>query len=110
MRFEQGKSGNPQGRPKGAKGQASQTVKEAIAEALASRADEIAEKLDSISSPIKWLEVYAKFAAFIIPKNEKVEVTDGIEDLTSEERTEQIMSLSQRFFEAEGYKLVKIEP
>jgi Family of unknown function (DUF5681) len=105
MPFEQGNSGNPQGRPKGAKGQASQTVKEAIAEALASRADEITEKLDSISSPTKWLEVYAKFAAFIIPKNEKVEVSDPLDSLSSEEIKARIDELHAKM----GVKLVPID-
>jgi hypothetical protein len=68
MRFEKGRSGNPQGRPKGAKGNIPQTVKGAISEALESRAAQIANKLDAVNDPVKWLELYAKFAVFSFPK------------------------------------------
>ncbi|MBP6721872.1 MAG: hypothetical protein KA239_06100 [Bacteroidia bacterium] len=54
-----GRIGKPQGRPKGAKGKTPLSIKEAISEALESRADQIATKLDAVTDPVKWLELYA---------------------------------------------------
>lgn len=105
MPFESGKSGNPQGRPKGAKGNIPQTVKEAISEALESRADQIAKKLDAVTDPVKWLELYAKFAVFIIPKNSKVETVGEFDDWTSEELEAEI----KRIHTEAGMKLVPID-
>jgi len=97
MPFESGKSGNPQGRPKGAKGQVPLTVKEAISEALESRADQIATKLDAVTDPVKWLELYAKFAVFIIPKNSKVETTDQYSEMSDAELEEKIRAFQSEF-------------
>ncbi|MEY3444540.1 MAG: hypothetical protein RLZZ519_2821 [Bacteroidota bacterium] len=106
MPFEVGKSGNPQGRPKGAKGNIPQTVKGAISEALESRADQIAAKLDAVTDPVKWLELYAKFAVFIIPKNVKVETElSPYEGMSNEELEAEI----QKIHTEAGMKLVPID-
>jgi hypothetical protein len=106
MPFEQGKSGNPQGRPKGAKGQVPMSIKEAISEALESRADQIAEKLDKVTDPVKWLELYAKFAVFIVPKNVRIEEPhDPRADMSEEELRAEI----DRFYAEYGLKLVDID-
>jgi hypothetical protein len=105
MGFEVGKSGNPQGRPKGAKGQTPATVKAAIAEALESRSNEIAAKLDAVTDPAKWLELYAKFAVFIIPKNSKVEESNPYESMTKEELEARMNELHAKM----GVKMVPID-
>lgn len=95
MPFEKGISGNPKGRPTGAKGKVSQAVKLAISETLESRSSQIAKKLDAITDPVKWLECYAKFAVFIIPKHEKLEIANGYEDLTDAELEAEIERTNQ---------------
>jgi len=74
MGFEKGKSGNANGRPKGAKGKISQTVKDSIQDALECRVNEIGQKLDQIKDPHQWISAYAKLAAFILPRREHIEV------------------------------------
>lgn len=105
MRFEQGTSGNPQGRPKGAKGKTPLSIKEAISEALESRSNQIAAKLDAVTDPVKWIELYAKLAVFIIPKNSKVEEIDPIHSMSSEEIDARIDELHAKM----GVKMVPID-
>ena len=68
MPFQQGQSGNPQGRPKGAKGKITSTVKESIEQALTNREEDLGMMLDRIKDPYQWIAAYTKLAAFVVPK------------------------------------------
>lgn len=94
MRFQKGQSGNPAGRKKGSKNIAGRTVKAAINDALQNRSDQIADKLDAIKDPVKWLECFAKLASFIIAKEESIEIVDRVNELTDEQLMERVKQLT----------------
>ena len=68
MKFVEGQSGNPKGRPKGAKGKISQSLKDIIQKATESYTpDAIIEDLNNLS-PHHRLQVYCKLVQLILPR------------------------------------------
>lgn len=96
MPFQPGQSGNPQGRPQGAKGSMQAEIRNAISATLADRSDRIAEMLDKVSDPVKWLEIYVKLAGMVIPKESKVEIHNPYEDWTDEELAAEVEKLNSQ--------------
>lgn len=68
MPYEEGTSGNPTGRPKGAANKATAAARETIAAALAgANADKLAAALDTLTGK-DYIDAYAKLAEFVTPK------------------------------------------
>ena len=75
MGFRQGKSGNPNGRPRGARGRVPQAVKSWLAEIIAGRRGQIEADLDSLQ-PLERLRMLELFMRYVIPKaKQEVDIT-----------------------------------
>jgi hypothetical protein len=75
--FQQGQSGNPNGRPKGSINDVSKKVKETFAALLEGRAEELAESLERLrqKDPKSYLEIYIKLSERFVPAMSRTEVT-----------------------------------
>ena len=75
--FQQGQSGNPNGRPKGSINDVSKRVKETFAALLEGRAEELAESLERLreKDPKGYLELYIKLSERFVPAMSRTEVT-----------------------------------
>ncbi len=78
MPFEKGKSGNPDGKPKGSKNKVDNSMKEILKIAFTPTIEKITDILATLD-PEKQLEMLSKFLPFFAPKLQTVNVTD--EDL-----------------------------
>lgn len=79
MAFKKGQSGNPKGKPRGAKNKATIEFKEALNNLLNHAAPHMIKWLDELDDPMKRFTVLKDFAEYIHPKLARTEHT-GDED------------------------------
>ena len=76
--FDKGKSGNPQGRPKGVENKVSQDARALFLSTLEGQVPNINKAFNDVKDidPAKYLDLFCKYAQYFMPK--KVDVTtDG---------------------------------
>ena len=75
--WQQGQSGNPNGRPKGAQGKSTKAIKEAYQKLLEDNLDNMSQWLADIAAndPDKAVNLMLKLSEYIIPKLARQEVT-----------------------------------
>lgn len=78
MKFEKGKSGNPKGRPKGAKDRVSGTVKEWIASVIDGNRKQFEDDLSSLEAGER-VKVISNLLQYVTPKMQSVSAEDMLE-------------------------------
>lgn len=78
MAFKKGKSGNPRGRPKGAKGKAPKALLERVKLLVDSNIDKLQNDLDALP-PAERVRAIIKLLDFVLPKSNSVEVAAILE-------------------------------
>lgn len=75
MPFKKGESGNPNGKPKGIENKTTEVARELFVATLENQVQHIMSAFDQVREvdPAKYLDLYAKYAQYFIPK--KVDVT-----------------------------------
>jgi hypothetical protein len=76
MPFKKGESGNKNGRPKGAQDKITKEAREIFIETLEGQVPNIEDAFDKVlkDSPAKYLELFAKYAQYFVPKKTESEV------------------------------------
>lgn len=79
--FKPGKSGNPNGKPKGATGKVVTEARQLFVETLQGQVPSIHAAFEAVKAkdPAKYLELFAKYAQYFVPK--KVDVTTNGEEV-----------------------------
>jgi len=81
MAFKKGVSGNPKGREKGTDNKITKAAREVFLDTLEGQAEHIAIAFDKVrqESPKAYLELFAKYAQYFVPKktesNDKLDLT-----------------------------------
>ena len=76
MAFRKGKSGNPSGRPPGAKDKKSEKIRKWLLDIVENRRDMIADDLDAVD-PATRLNFIAKISPYVAPRLASVELANG---------------------------------
>lgn len=81
MAFEKGKSGNAKGRPKGAENKLVKEARELFIETLEGQVPFIEEAFREVKekNPSKYLELFAKYAQYFVPRKSETESKVQIE-------------------------------
>lgn len=103
MAFKKGQSGNPTGRPAGAKDKAQSEIKEAFQLLVEGNLLNIEIWLKKIAArdPAKALDLILKLAEFVLPKMKATEITSSIDlfpaprTLTKDEAKEYLLKLER---------------
>lgn len=76
MPFKKGESGNKNGRPKGAQDKLTKEAREIFIETLEGQVPNIQDAFAKVlkESPSKYLELFAKYAQYFVPKKTETEV------------------------------------
>ena len=76
MPFKKGESGNKNGRPKGAQDKLTKEAREIFIETLEGQVPNIEDAFAKVlkESPGKYLELFAKYAQYFVPKKTETEV------------------------------------
>ncbi len=82
MKYQKGQSGNPQGRPKGAKNKVKSKLLDAISSIIEDNIERLQEDLDSLE-PQDRVKALTNLIGYIIPKQQavKADVTDEREQI-----------------------------
>lgn len=84
MAFKKGNSGNPKGRPKGAKNKELKSLRERIDLILDNQFDTIVEDLSKLK-PVDRIKAILTLLEYSTPKLQRVEATHSIDDLNDEQ-------------------------
>lgn len=76
MAFKKGKSGNPSGRPPGAKDKKSEKIRKWLLDIVENRRSMIADDLDAVD-PVTRLNFIAKILPYVAPRLASVELANG---------------------------------
>lgn len=76
MPFQKGKSGNPKGKPKGADNKLTKEARELFIETLEGQVPNIEDAFKKVynDNPAKFLELFAKYAQYFVPRKTESEV------------------------------------
>ena len=76
MAFKKGQSGNPKGKPKGAENKLTKEARELFIETLEGQVPNIEEAFKEVleKNPAKYLELFAKYAQYFVPRKSENEV------------------------------------
>jgi len=75
--FEKGKSGNPNGRPKGAKNRTPSEIRLAYQQFVEDQIPEFQVWLSQIEDPAKRFDIIVKLSEYFVPKLARTEITGG---------------------------------
>lgn len=89
-RFKPGASGNPVGRPKGAKNKAGREIKETLAEGLAARTQRYFEELDKLAG-LDYVKEFRAGCSVILPKETAQKI--DLSRMTEEQAAAVIMEI-----------------
>lgn len=78
MAFNQGKSGNPKGRPKGTKNRATSELVERISKVLEKNAKRLQDDLDSLQ-PVERIRAITGLVGYVIPKKQALNVQQSLD-------------------------------
>lgn len=84
MKYQKGHSGNPQGRPKGAKGRVKQSVKDWIQNVIDANRNQFAEDLAALS-PKERVVILEKLISYVVPKQQAVNANVELSKLSDEQ-------------------------
>ena len=76
MPFKKGESGNKTGRPKGAENKLTQEAREVFIKTLEGQVPNIEEAFAEVlkSSPARYLDLFAKYAQYFVPKKTETDI------------------------------------
>lgn len=100
-KFKPGQSGNPTGRPKGAKSKTTGEFRELLAEGLADHIEMIPTYIDALDNPKEKLDLLAKFMPYILPRLQSTELRevttlDELFQMTPDERQARIIEIQKK--------------
>lgn len=100
MAFKKGKSGNPQGRPKGSKGKAPAALLERVKLLVDDNMDQIKKDLKNLP-PTERVRAIIKLLEFVLPKQSagdyKLTIPEAPRQMTHQEAREFIKQLEEDF-------------
>ncbi|OLY91788.1 hypothetical protein SAMN05444008_10936 [Cnuella takakiae] len=87
MPFEKGKSGNPEGRPKGSANKATSKIRELMSDFLEKNFPVIAEEFEKLEGRDK-VKAYTDLLPYVMPKMQSISNEIDLERLTDEQLDE----------------------
>lgn len=95
MSFKKGKSGNPNGRPRGAKNKCTLSLRASIIHFLEKNFNLVQEDFDTLPAKYR-VKLYCDLLQYGLPKLQSVETVFGFENMTEDQLDIVINELSKR--------------